>query len=195
MDSGIRIRTRFPWASVPPVGEVRKAPEAVPWGTSRMVQKKADPTVIRAAAALLESDPGISNLRILQRLAALLGPGVTRDIPVTRVERMVREPALLLIRMGATNGAQPASAEPPPSPTPRAPVAPTVGESSDSPSRPRRRARPRARPRVTDEDVDAALGEAFALGATAESPQALVEAFRKLEALRRRLRTGGPPGR
>ncbi len=160
-----------------------------------MVQKKADPAVIRAAAALLESDPGISNLRILQRLAALLGPGVTRDIPVTRVERMVREPALLLIRMGTTNGAQPASAEAPPSPSPRAPVAPTVGESSDRAGHRRRPARPRARPRATDEDVDAALREAFALGATAESPQALVEAFRKLEALRRRLRTGGPTGR
>ncbi len=205
-----------------PVGGAGNAPDEVPWGMLRMVQKKADPAVIRAAAALLESDPGISNLRMLQRLAVRLGPGVTRDIPVTRVERMVREPALLLIRMGGTNGhATPSpptpSSPPPPSasqtppPAPQAPP-PAPRDAAPGPPDPAPPARapggetpspgtsPRAAPvrertltPARREGVDDALLEAFALGATAESPRDLVEAFRKLEAIRRRLAPGRPP--
>ena len=56
--------------------------------------------VIEAAARLLEAYPEISNVELLQRLALDQGAEVTALIPVTRVERLVREPAMNRIRLG-----------------------------------------------------------------------------------------------
>lgn len=55
--------------------------------------------VIDAATRLLRSHPEISNVELLQRMALELGSQVTGQIPITRVERLVREPALNRIRL------------------------------------------------------------------------------------------------
>ncbi len=161
------------------------------------LQPSLDPAIIRAAARLLEEDPTISNLRMLQRLALRFGPKLTQAVHVTRVERRIREPALLLIRTGALNG-EPAdlaegtevAREPE---VARKPDVSITAEANPTPSRdpgrPLGRRRKRGRdPRVT-QDVEDALIKAFALGAATETPVEIVEAFRKLDVLRRKLRT------
>lgn len=143
------------------------------------MRTKVDPAVIQAAARLLNEDPGISNPRILQRLAQLFGAEITRTIPVTRVERLVREPALLFLRHGTPNG--------PPGPAPRGKDRVGVTGSAKAPAKRRRKGGSRsAEPR--GEEWDAALLEAFALGASTDTAADVVEAFRKLDALRRRLK-------
>lgn len=169
------------------------ADPSAPQAHGMLMRTSVDPQVIQAAARLLDQDPGISNPRILQRLARVFGSEITRAIPVTRVERLVREPALLLLRNGSANG-------------PRAPGhgragqgradQGKAGQGGGTPERPeaspeskaRRDGRRAARDRHRREAVDAALLEAFTLGASTESAAEVVEAFRKLDALRRRVR-------
>jgi hypothetical protein len=143
------------------------------------MRTKVDPVVIQAAARLLDEDPGISNPRILQRLAQLFGAEITRMIPVTRVERLVREPALLFLRHGTTNGPR----EPEPTGEGRVQV---TGPARARGKGRRKGASPKAGPR--GEELDAALLEAFALGAATDTAADVVEAFRKLDTLRRRLK-------
>jgi hypothetical protein len=158
------------------------------------VQPRLDPSVIRAAARLLEEDPAISNLRMLQRLARDFGPNLAQAVPVTRVERWVREPALLLIRTGALNGEEatpPADSGVTGKPEASRAEEPGPAQASGAGKSPARRRKRGRDPRVVRvaRDVDEALVEAFALGAAAESPVEVVEAFRKLDVLRRKLRT------
>jgi hypothetical protein len=176
------------------------------------VQPSMDPAVIPAAARLLEEDPAISNLRMLQRLAHRFGPKLTQAVHVTRVERWIREPALLLIRTGALNGraaGRPAGSEDVPAGSEVVPAgaevvpaeanvsrsAGTSGETRKGPAPstdPAPRRTPRRR-RIGDarmaRDVEDALVKAFALGAAAETPVEIVDAFRKLDDVRRKLRT------
>lgn len=57
------------------------------------------PAVIAAAARLLRTHPEISNVELLQRLALTVGSEVASQVPITRVEKLVREPALNRIRL------------------------------------------------------------------------------------------------
>jgi hypothetical protein len=152
------------------------------------MKTRADPAllqaVVQAAARLLEADPEISNPRMLQRLAALLGPIVTQEIPVTRMERLVREPALRLLRDGAVNGDRPGPFTTNGAGVGSRPAQEGHGPSSDQGSERHRRAEAKEL-----QSVDQALLEAFSLGATAESIREMVEAFRKLDRVRGRVRS------
>lgn len=158
----------------------------------KFAQPRLDPAIIQAAARLLEEDRGISNLRILQRLALRFGPDITQEIPVTRVERLVREPALLLLRTRSVNGVARAQNDPD-APLTEAP--PTPAKAPDAPRRTGRRSRSRKNPSQgaaaapdVAREIEDALVDAFALGAAAETPSEIVEAFRKLDTLRKTVR-------
>ncbi|GEM_PF-3266654 len=185
------------------------------------------PAVIAAAARLLRSHPEISNVELLQRLALTVGSEVAAQVPITRVERLVREPALNRIRLEdrglpipseesereipeaekvpATKGPS-AKTSGPGTPTagshgvasrPDTPVSDAPGESAGR----RRRRRPvqvspaASSPALVNRldpelirAVDAALLEAFTLGADSASDAEVVEHFQDLDRIRRRVR-------
>ena len=176
-----RVQSAVPGIPARPLSSGREA-------LVKFAQPRLDPAVIRAAARLLEEDRGISNLRILQRLALRFGPEITRAIPVTRVERLVREPALLLLRTESVNGVARAQNE---SKASSAEAAPTQVKVPGAPKRTGRRntsRKNRDRDAAVAREVEDALVNAFALGAAAETSSEIVEAFRKLDGLRKKVR-------
>ncbi|TVR65369.1 MAG: hypothetical protein EA422_04335 [Gemmatimonadales bacterium] len=177
-----------------------------------LARRSSVPTVvIESAARLLESHPEMSNVEILQRLALELGAEVTALIPVTRVERLVREPALNRIRMGhrgtlnraATNplvsrsdATRPDAARPE---TPGSEAIVSDPEEAVTATMPADDSRtgsaygPGSVPvnRLTPgviQAVDDALLEAFTLGADSGSDAEVVEHFRDLDRIRARVR-------
>ena len=143
------------------------------------MQRAPDDSLIGATARLLATHPDLTNLELIRRLAAVLGEDVVRRIPVNRFQRQVRDPALKLLRSrgpgagasrNGTGGRHPTAAR-----------WPTVnGNGSEDRG---------VSGGVAPERVDEALIEAFVLGASWDEREEGVAAFRKLDALRRRLRT------
>jgi hypothetical protein len=150
------------------------------------MQPRVNPAVVEMAARILQEDPAISNLQMLQRLTHHFGRGLALEIPVTRMERMVRDPALLLLRRPRSTPVQVAA--PPPAevaPTPEAEVPQAPRPRRAAPRKKRRRsASPPPPPRsMSPEVLASALLQAFQLGAEAESSADLVEAYAKLRRL------------
>ena len=172
--------------------------------------------VIEAAARLLEAYPEISNVELLQRLALDQGAEVTALIPVTRVERLVREPAMNRIRLGRREARSsqgrspeaPGSEAAPPRGRRRRRVTKAAhqtdvpvtasgaprAESETVPPPPPRAEAPAASVPVNRlaaqviQAVDDALLEAFTLGADSASDAEVVEHFRDLDRIRARVR-------
>lgn len=148
---------------------------------------------MRATAALLADSPNLSNAELLKRLTRRLGPAVTREIMVTRFQRQVRDPAVQLIRRRLTNGAD-ASVEAPEiseTETSRSPKrAEAPHEAQESRNGTAQSVSPRDLGRIDDE-----LIEAFRLGVAADTRRDVVERFRELDEIRKRVRRRLDPGK
>jgi hypothetical protein len=133
--------------------------------------------IVEATASLLSEEPKLSNAELIRRLTARLGEEEMRSILVTRFQRQVRDPAVRLLHARTRNGA---SAAPPPE---EADPAERRGATADPFSA------------AAWRRIDAALLRAFRLGAEADSPGEIVEAFRRLDGLRAEARGWGRNGR
>lgn len=156
---------------------------------------------MRATAALLADSPNLSNAELLKRLTRQLGPAATREIMVTRFQRQVRDPAVRLLRRRLANGSD-SSIEVPVRRTPERMVrekgARETSEAETSLSRGRAEDSHRARDSrngtaqsVSARDlgrIDDELIEAFRLGVAADTRRDVVERFRELNGIRKRVR-------
>lgn len=171
------------------------------------MHSRVDSTIIEAAATLLRDDPHLSNAALLQRLVTTVGPLVARQVPVTRVEGLVRKPALRILRAELSRERSHTKAKPSPreetstdAPSPggrdaprRTPSDAPAQASPDSGTRSLRQNGSNARsPRRLSArvmaEVDDALLEAFSLGTACQSRSEVVDGFRRLDAVRERMR-------
>ena len=149
--------------------------------------------IIEATARILANEPDISNLVLLQRLAGEVGAAVVSEVPVNRVRRQVREPALEFLRTGMI---PPAPAEAMRSARVRK-VADAGGGRDGSAKAPRERERAPSGERVEPKtrrprrrlraEVEKAILEAFTLGLEASDRGETVEAFRQVTELQERV--------
>lgn len=147
---------------------------------------RAGDQIVRATAALLADSPNLSNAELLKRLTRELGPAVTREIMVTRFQRQVRDPAVQLIRRRLTNGSD-ASVEAPETSEAETLRSPKRGEASHG----ARGSRNGTAQSVSPPDlgrIDDELIEAFRLGVAADTRREVVERFRELDEIRKRVR-------
>jgi len=156
------------------------------------MQTRVDSAVVEMAARILQEDPSISNHQMLQRLAQHFGRGLALEIPITRMERMVRDPALLLLRRSGPGNPLAAAKETPPAPVAPVPSPEARAKESPPPRRtPRkkraRRTAPKLERSIAPSVLESALLEAFQLGAEAESRSDLVEAYAALRRLQDRI--------
>ncbi len=176
-----------------------------------------DDPVVQATADILENEPELTNARVLQRLAAILGASVTQEIPVTHFQSRVRTPAERLLWNRRSNGgkngrgsrsrgrggdgrntgsevAPGGNAAPEKSPAPAGKkVQPANGRKraggrTTSPSG-KKRGSPSSGPsRAQLRAVDEALERAFQLGVASESEADVTRKFQELDQVKSKLR-------
>lgn len=171
------------------------------------MHSRVDSTIIEAAAKLLRDDPHLSNAALLQRLVTTVGPLVARQVPVTRVEGLVRKPALRILRAELSRNRSPSKGRPSPREETPADAPPSDGRNaprrtpSDAPARsPSDSGTPNLRQNGSNArsprglsarvmaEVDDALLEAFSLGTACQSRSEVVDGFRRLDTVRERMR-------
>lgn len=164
----------------------------------------SDHPIVQATARLLSDDPDLTNAHILRKLPGLVGAAAVQEVPVTHFQRRVRQPAERLLRQrvmnvstgaerfngntrssrfsGSSKGGRAASEA---APSPYRDDGPSAGRApSESDGRP-------GSPALSErhrEAVDEALAVAFELGAGSDSSTDVVEAYRRLDRVRRDLR-------
>lgn len=147
-----------------------------------------DPEIIDAAARVLKDDPHLSGAALLQRLVADIGPRVARQVPITRVEGLVRRPALRVVRTGVSHAEAERRKRPTVASHTNGRGKASEGDEQEPPSRIRDRVKAQPRvPTAVAQEVDEALLEAFSLGASCQNRSDVVAGFRRLDDVRRRL--------